>query len=227
MPRSPRAALMVSFSGGLATPIRPFWEYDMIPNAFFFFQTSFWTGMTFEINNPSERIISFKQFPALHVVVISVDLEHRHALSWVSGQHTGDKSTPPCHCKEPRMPWSYKKQKQVDSGSLLRIWGPLTAYISDRNIWQQHFFGPGEKGALEYELIGTGISSDRFRHLRPACGALHAPVLCIRKNASTAQCRAWLSKVDGNRDCTWRFLIKGSLDEKLPRYELLKMLKIQ
>ena len=51
--------------------------------------------------------------------VISVDLQQRYAS--ILRQHTGDKSTPPCRCKEPRMPWSYKKQRQVDSNSLLRI----------------------------------------------------------------------------------------------------------
>ena len=183
MPRSPRAALMVSFSGGLATPIRPFWEYDMIPNAFFFFQTSFWTGMTFEINNPSERIISFKQFPALHVVVISVDLEHRHALSWVSGQHTGDKSAPPCHCKEPRMPWSYKKQKQVDSGTLLRIWGPSPHIYLIATYGNSTFLGQAKRGPWSMnwlELASPVTVSDicarlveRCMHLCFALGKMH------------------------------------------------------
>ena len=147
----------------------------------FSFQTSFWTGMTFEINNPSERIISFKQFPALHVVVISVDFEHRHALSWVSRQHTGDKSAPPCHCKEPRMPWSYKKQKQVDSGSLLRIWGPLTAYLI-ATYGNSTFLGQAKRGPWSMNWLDWHLQDRPFQTwTRPACGALHAPVLCIRK----------------------------------------------
>ena len=99
--------------------------------------------------------------------------------SW--GNTLAIKVPPPCHCEEPRMPWSYKKQKRVDSGSLLRIWGPLTAYLI-ATYGNSTFLGQAKRGPLEYELIGTGISSDRFRHLRPACGAQNdAPVLCIRK----------------------------------------------